>query len=166
MFKVNFMSLHSKQSGFTLIEMMVVIAIMAIFAGIAIPNYLAWLPKSRLNGAARQVMGDLMAARMQAVSQNRKVKVFFYNNPVNQYKICDDANNDGTVTDGEGNFQLKDIQSNYHDVTLTNSTNPVFQPRGTVGPSTTIILSNTSDSNLIKYVKIALTGRVKIDDTP
>jgi len=113
------MSLHNKQSGFTLIEMMIVIAIMAIFVGIAVPNFLSYMPKHRLNGAARQVMGDLMAARMKAVSLNHRVKVFFYSN--HQYKICDDANNDGTVDDGEGNVQVKDIHSNYHDVTLTKS---------------------------------------------
>ena len=143
--------------------MMTVIAIMAIFAAIAVPNFLSYLPKSRLNGAARQVMGDLMAARMKAVSLNHRVKVFFYSNY--QYKICDDANNDDTVDDGEGDVQLRDIHPEYHDVTFTKSADPVFQPRGTVSPMTTITLSSTSDSNLIKYVKVAITGRIKIDDT-
>ncbi|NOR46950.1 MAG: hypothetical protein GQ533_02735, partial [Methanosarcinaceae archaeon] len=115
----------------------------------------------RLNGAARQVMGDLMAARMQAVSLNHAVKVFFYSD--HQYKICDDVNDDGTVDYGEGNVQVKDIHSNYHDVTLTKSMNPVFQPRGTASPATTITLSSTTNISLIKYVKVFITGSVKIE---
>ena len=153
------MRLCNKQSGFTLIEMMIIIAILAIFAGIAIPNYLAYLPKSRLNGAARQVMGDLMAARMKAVSLNHRVKVFFYSDY--QYKICDDADNSGTVADGEGDVQLRDIQNEYYDVKFdsSNPPDPVFSSRGTA-TTTTITLQNSSGS---KDITISIAGRVKIN---
>ena len=156
------MRLFNKQSGFTLTELIVIIAIVAIFAAIAIPNYLAWLPKSRLNGAARQVMGDLMAARMKAVSQNNEFKIFFLANG-HDYMILDDDDNDGTADGGEWT-ETKDIQNQYHDVTFSATNNPIFHPRGTASPlGTTITLSSSSGSK--KYVKIRYTGRVKITDS-
>ncbi|MBU4184602.1 MAG: GspH/FimT family pseudopilin [Proteobacteria bacterium] len=155
------MSISSKQSGFTIIEMMIVIAIMAILTGIAVPNYLAYLPKSRLNGAARQVMGDLMAARMKAVKLNHRVKVFFYSN--HEYKICDDANNDTTIDDGEGDVQLRDIQTEYYDVTLSANNNPIFQPNGTASNLPTINLDSLSNSSWSKSITISSAGRVKIN---
>lgn len=153
------MNLPGNHRGFTLTELMIVVALMAILAAIAVPNIMAQMPKYRLNGAARQVLGDLMAARMQAVSQNKKVKVFFDN--THQYRICDDANGDGTVADGEGDVQTKDIQTEYHDVTFNPipGTNPVFQPRGTAS-NMTIILANSSGT---KTITISTAGRVKIN---
>jgi type IV fimbrial biogenesis protein FimT len=147
-----------KQSGFTLIELIIIIAVMGIFAAIAIPNFLSYMPRHRLNGAARQVMGDLMAARMKAVKLNHSVKVFFYSN---QYKICDDADNNGTVTDGEGDVQLRDVQSEYSDVTfdLDNTADPVFSSRGTAN-NRKVTLQNSSGA---KSITIRLTGVVKIN---
>ena len=156
------MSLYSKQSGFTLIEMMIVIGLLSVLAGIAVPNFLSYLPKHRLNGAARQVMGDLMRARMQAVSQNNEFKVFFDLSSNNhEYKILDDDNNDGNIDVDEW-IQIKDIQSEYFDVTFSNVTaDPIFHPRGTASGAT-ITLSNPAVSTDVN-VAIAMTGRVKIE---
>jgi len=153
--------LRKRESGFTLIEMMIVIAVLAIMAAIAIPNFMSLLPGMRLNGAARQVMGDLMAARMKAVKLNKKTKVFFDND--HQYRICDDADNSGKVDDGEGDDVGRSIQDNYPDVTIDKGdyNDPVFQPRGT---ASIIILTLTNSEDAQKKVKVHLTGRIMIED--
>jgi len=66
-----------KKAGFTLVEMMIVVAIMAILATIAAPNLQTYMTQRRLNGAARQIMTDLMEARSKAVSGNNRFRVFF-----------------------------------------------------------------------------------------
>ncbi len=143
------------QKGFTLAEMMTVTAVLAIMAAVAVPNLKAYTLQSRLNGAARQVMSELMGSRMKAVSQNSKVKVFFSDH---EYRICDDANGDGTVDDGEGTVLTRDIQNDYPGVTLSATANPVFLLNGTaIGATITI-----SNGVATKSVSVASTGRVLI----
>ena len=52
-------------------------AIIAILSTIASPSFQTYMGQSRLNGAARMVMSDLMAARMKAIKVNRDVRVDF-----------------------------------------------------------------------------------------
>ena len=149
---------RKKEAGFTLAELMVTIAVIAVMTSIAIPAFISWMPGMRLNGAARQVMGDLMGARMNAVKQNNEFKIFFNSPAANQYQILDDDDNDGTADGGEA-ITTKNIQDNYNDVTFSATSNPIFYPRGNAF-GTTVTVTNSSGS---KDVKVALTGRVKID---
>jgi type IV fimbrial biogenesis protein FimT len=119
-----------------------------------------YMVKSRLNGAVRMVMSDLMAARMKAVSLNQKAKVSFESNG---YQIWNDADGNGTVADNEGDNIQKDIRPDYYDVTLSSSANPIFHPRGTAALGGTVTLTNPQGS---KFVIVALTGRVRISNTP
>jgi len=153
-------SVPHTQQGLSLVEVLIVVGIVGILMAISVPNVLSQLPKYRLNGAARQLMGELMAARMKAVSQNKKVRIFFPDN--HQYKICDDANGDNRVDDCEGDARIKDIQANYHDVTIDANRNPMFDPTGIAAVFGSICLTNKSGE---KKVVIAITGRVKIKDT-
>ena len=64
-------------AGLTIIELMVVIGILAILAGIAIPGFLGWLPNYRMRSAADEVYSVLQNARLRAVGENAIVRVNF-----------------------------------------------------------------------------------------
>jgi len=64
-------------SGFTLTEMMVTIAIIAILASLAIPNFINWLPNYRLQSGAEEIQSALQLARITAIKENAIATVTF-----------------------------------------------------------------------------------------
>jgi prepilin-type N-terminal cleavage/methylation domain-containing protein len=67
--------LASSETGFTLIEMLIVVAIIGIAGLIALPNYLVWQSRSELRQAITEVQNQLLLARMAALSRNTPVTV-------------------------------------------------------------------------------------------
>jgi type IV fimbrial biogenesis protein FimT len=86
------------QKGFSIFELIVVVAIITVVTGIVIPVYFSMKPTIRVNGAARQIQGDFMWARMRAVTENNDYVIAFGKAGTppdlsnNTYYIYDDDN--------------------------------------------------------------------------
>jgi prepilin-type N-terminal cleavage/methylation domain-containing protein len=62
-----------RQCGFTLIEVMIAVAIVGILAMVAVPNYLQWNARYQLKQATTELAGSLNLARMAAMNRNLAV---------------------------------------------------------------------------------------------
>ncbi len=132
--------------GFSLAEMLVAISVFAILAAIAVPQYLAFRPLNRLNGAARQIYSELMWARSKAVNENNSYVVTF---PTNQTMLISGSTS-----------KTVNIQTEYSDVTVSSTASTItFTSRGTADASPTITLTNSGGT---KTVTVRITGTVSI----
>ena len=118
------------EKGFTILEMMFAIIIMAILASIAVPNIISWRTDSALSGDARIVKADFERARSMAIKDHTDVTIEFTG--AKTYTI-DDHESDlitrtltgtsisgTTLTDDKTTFDSRGRANNTGNVTLTN----------------------------------------------
>lgn len=67
----------AKASGFTMVELMVTVAVATVLLIVATPSFTDFLDKSRLRGVAGNAVDFINAARAQSVKQGRDINVAF-----------------------------------------------------------------------------------------
>tara|TARA_R110002049_G_scaffold85550_15_gene217503 strand:- start:3032 stop:3619 length:588 start_codon:yes stop_codon:yes gene_type:complete len=75
------MAMHKRHAtGYTLIELMAVLAIASTLLIVAIPMFRTQVQNSRMSAAATDLLGTFMSAKSQAIGLNYPVKVCISNN--------------------------------------------------------------------------------------
>jgi prepilin-type N-terminal cleavage/methylation domain-containing protein len=97
--------LRRGQSGFTLIEMLVVLALMAALMFFSLPALLPMIHSSKLAGIANEVKSLMFVARLNAIKNSCQAVVRIIpadaTNPIPQVQAFSDRNSDGQLSAGE-----------------------------------------------------------------
>ena len=88
---------NRNNNGFTILELAVVIAIVAIMSTVALPSFVKWQSSNRLRGAAIGLVGDLEMAKIRAIRENSSVAVLF--NSESYSMFVDNGAGGGTAGD-------------------------------------------------------------------
>lgn len=67
------LNLQKKQGGFSLVELLVGLAVLGILMSVALPNFQTWIVNTRISSAAEAIASGLQRARAEAVARNTNV---------------------------------------------------------------------------------------------
>lgn len=95
--------------GFTLVELMIIIAILTILVGFGIPAYVSWMPDINLGSAIRNIKSDVELAKSTAIRENISCAlVFDTSTDPDSYTVFRDNGTTNLVQDG-GETVLKTV---------------------------------------------------------
>jgi type IV fimbrial biogenesis protein FimT len=168
---------RDRAGGFTVIELMVVLTIAAIFLALGVPSLADFIRRTRLSSAMNELSADMYMARSEAIKRNTRVLLCARsttasticatapaaNTWMNGWLVCTDADSNGVC-----------------DATSAANPNPIkihaalVSPLALTGPAATIVLlplgnalaaatfTMTGNTSVTRTATIALSGTVSV----
>lgn len=147
------------EAGFTLAELLVTIAVIAILAGIATLSIASYLPSLRLKQASQELQLQIQKARLEAVRRNRPCYVEFHRNVGGRLYaplIWVDENRDGIYQPGEDFFRQ---EATAGTMELTGYGGILFDAAVGGGDGVTFVASATSGVNAFRFNQRGLSDK-------
>jgi len=150
-----------KAGGFSIFELLIVIAIVAVVAAIVTPNVIGWRTRAQLRAATGNLKADLEMAKINAIKENNFVAIKFDSNA---YEVFIDKSDDGTREADEPLLRTRTLPAGVvfdfsnPDWTFTSHV-AKFNGRGTADNGTAILTNTKGDE---KHIRIETLGRIRV----
>jgi prepilin-type N-terminal cleavage/methylation domain-containing protein len=139
--------------GFTLVELMIVIALIAIMTSFAVPAWQHYSINTNLKNASREIMADILNTRQRAIAENLNTYRLTFDTVAHNYSL--------TRTDTGATLWTRSLDSfggknEFNNVSLSGGSFINFQRRGTLTDGT-ITLKN--EINSTATITLTMLGR-------
>ncbi len=176
-----------KNSGFTLLELMVTIGVAGVLAAVAIPNMRDFIRNNRLTAAANDLLRSTQIARSEAIKRQLNVVVCASDAPnaaddalacsddvFKGWIVFADSNSNWDFDDGEMVIERHDLVDptvtvvNDHDGILSYAPSGFANPAATKTPTLNVVMCDTrgnaqaGNSSTARAVIIEATGRSRV----
>jgi prepilin-type N-terminal cleavage/methylation domain-containing protein len=148
-----------QNAGFSLLEVVLVMAILVIFAAIALPRYADAVVRHQADLAARRVMTDLHQAQSCAKTSSAACTVFF-TVATSEYQLIGVPSFDGNPGDYSVNLSHDPYDAKLVSADLGGDSEVVFDGWGMPDSGGTVVVSSGSEERTV--VVDGDTGQVTI----
>jgi len=152
------------KGGFSLLELMMVVVIVAMMAAIALPNMSGWFSKKDLDASARSVFNTFQQARLQAIKGNEEVRISF-DTSTTPHSFIMRTNTSGLVigptslSNNHISFEAPAFAGGYGATTTGYNSRGLALQAGTI----TIVSSDAPAATNKRMITISVGGNVNIE---
>jgi type IV fimbrial biogenesis protein FimT len=150
-------------SGFTLVELMVAVAILGIALALALPSFSIWIQNTRIRATAEAISSGLRLAKSEAVGRNRGVRFQLTDTLTNSCALSTSGRNWVIdLVDASGDSVANGCHSAPSDTTAPS----ILHKRSAAEGSANVSVSSTADSSVFNGMGRAATAMtIQIRDT-
>lgn len=150
-------------AGFTLIEILIVIALIVIVTAIGTPFYISYQRAQETSGAARELITVLNRARQLAITRSNSVSIEAQTHPQNRWRLCTGATTPcpgGAIVTGPGTdasgWAVMDNRSR-----ITQGPRITFNSLGAATATGSLRVQNSSQTGCLD-VAVSPSGRIQL----